>query len=183
MDSSKQAGLSFCWTAWLLVWNAASAPFDKAGFLSRCAAASKEFLDNNDCTNSLFLAANLILSLDQNDGVLLYTHSVSHAHFSDTFSLRGVQMSRTRMVQGVYSAHVISLHLTLSMLMFHPLSCCSLTVTSRPPSRLSRLHFPCRAVPDPKARVKRTSARVAGSLATSPIPRTPQVMIPKSWTR
>ena len=51
---------------------------------------------------------------------LLYTHSVSHAHFPDTFSLRGVHTSRTRMAQGVCSAHVISLHLTLSILMFHP---------------------------------------------------------------
>ena len=41
------------------------------------------------------------------DGVC--THSVSHAHFSDTVSLRDVQTSRTRMVQGVCSAHVISL--------------------------------------------------------------------------
>ena len=50
----------------------------------------------------------------------VYTRYVSHAHFSDTFSLRGVQTSRTRMAQGVCSAHVISLHLTLSILMFHP---------------------------------------------------------------
>ena len=34
--------------------------------------------------------------------------------------------------------------------------CCSRTVTSTP---RSRLHLPCRTVPDPKARVKRTSAR------------------------
>ena len=46
----------------------------------------------------------------------VYTHYVSHAHFSDTFSLRGVQTSRTRMAQGGRSAHVTSLHLTL----FHP---------------------------------------------------------------
>ena len=38
--------------------------------------------------------------------VSLYTHYVSHAHFSDTFSLRGVQTSRTRMAQGGRSAHV-----------------------------------------------------------------------------
>ena len=50
----------------------------------------------------------------------LYTHSVSHAHCSDTFSLRGVQISITRMAQGGCGAHVISLHLTLSILMFHP---------------------------------------------------------------
>ena len=47
----------------------------------------------------------------------VHTHSVSHAHFSDTFSLRGVQTSRTRTARGVCSAHVISLHLTLSILM------------------------------------------------------------------
>ena len=36
-------------------------------------------------------------------------HSVSHAHFSDTFSLRGLQTSRTRVAQGVCSAHVAPL--------------------------------------------------------------------------
>ena len=41
--------------------------------------------------------------------------------------------------------------------------CCSRTVTSTP---RSRLHLPCRTVPDPKARVKRTSARAARSSAT-----------------
>ena len=50
----------------------------------------------------------------------LYTHSVSHGHFSYTFSLRGVQTSRARMAQGVCSAHVTSLHLTFSLVMFHP---------------------------------------------------------------
>ena len=49
-----------------------------------------------------------------------YTHSVSHAHFSDTFSLRDVQTPRTRMAQGVCSAHVRSLHLTFSILNLHP---------------------------------------------------------------
>ena len=49
----------------------------------------------------------------------MYTHSVSHAHFLCTFSLRDVQ-TRTRMAQSICSAHVISLHLTLSILMFHP---------------------------------------------------------------
>ena len=44
----------------------------------------------------------------------VYTHSVSHAHFSDTFSVRDAQTPRTR------SAYVISLQLTLSILMFHP---------------------------------------------------------------
>ena len=50
----------------------------------------------------------------------VYTHSGSHAHFSDTFSLRGVQTSRTRMAPGVCSARVTSPHLTFSLLMFHP---------------------------------------------------------------
>ena len=58
--------------------------------------------------------------------------------------------------------------------------CCSRTVTS---TLRSCLHLPCRTVPDPKARVKRTSARAPRSLATWPIPRTPQVMSPKSSTR
>ena len=51
----------------------------------------------------------------------LYTHSVSHAHCLCTFSLRDVQ-TRTRMAQGVCSVCVcvISLHLALSILMFHP---------------------------------------------------------------
>ena len=47
--------------------------------------------------------------------------------------------------------------------------CCSRTVTSTP---RSRLHFPCRTVLGPKARVTRTSARAPGSFATWPIPRT-----------
>ena len=47
--------------------------------------------------------------------------------------------------------------------------CGSRTVTSRPHSCLYSL---CQTVPDPKARVERTSAR-AGSLATWPIPRAP----------
>ena len=40
--------------------------------------------------------------------------------FSDTVSSRGVRTSRTRMAQRVFSAPVISLHLTFSILMFHP---------------------------------------------------------------
>ena len=47
----------------------------------------------------------------------VHTHSVSHAHFLCTFCLRDVQTSPKRMAQGVY---VISLHLALSILMFHP---------------------------------------------------------------
>ena len=51
---------------------------------------------------------------------------------------------------------------------------------SRPHSHLHRLR---RTVPDPKARVQRTSARAARSLAPWPTPRTPQVMSPRSSTR
>ena len=49
----------------------------------------------------------------------MFTHSVSHAHFLFTFSLRDVQ-TRTRMAQGVRSANVKPLHPTFSILMFHP---------------------------------------------------------------
>ena len=45
---------------------------------------------------------------------------MSRALFSHTVSLRDEQTSRARMAQGVCSAHVISLHLALSILMFHP---------------------------------------------------------------
>ena len=110
----------------------------------------------------------------------LHILRVARTFFSDTFSVRGVQTSRTRMAQCVCSAHVISLHLTFSLSCFIHRLCCSLTVTSTP---RSRLHLPCRTVPDPKARVRRTSARAARSLAPWPIPHTPQVMSPKSSTR
>ena len=63
---------------------------------------------------------------------------------------------------------------------FIRLFCCSRTVTSRPHSCLYSL---CRTVPDPKARVKHTSARAAGSLATWPIPRTPQGCQPKEFDK
>ena len=49
------------------------------------------------------------------DGVC--THTPCHTHIF--FALFDVQ-TRTRMAQGVCSAHVISLHLTLSILMFRP---------------------------------------------------------------
>ena len=81
--------------------------------------------------------------------------------FPTQFSLRDVQTSRTRMAQGVCSA--LS-HLTISpspFSCFIRLLCCSLTVNSRPPSRLRRPRLPCRTSPDPKAWVKRTSARAA----------------------
>ena len=64
----------------------------------------------------------------------------------------------------------------------HP--CCSPTVTSTTPSRLWRPRLPCRALPDPKARVKRTSAWVPRSLATWPIPtHSTGYMSPSSPTR
>ena len=49
----------------------------------------------------------------------MYTHSVSHAHFLCTFSLRDVQTLCTRTAQNVFSVHVAYLHLALSTLMFH----------------------------------------------------------------
>ena len=62
--------------------------FDKAGFFCRYAETAKEFLDNNDCTNDLFLAAYLILSLDH-DGVLPDGFN-GPEHMSQTWeSLRG----------------------------------------------------------------------------------------------
>ena len=102
----------------------------------------------------------------------VYTPSVSRVHFSDTFSSRGVQTSRTRMAQGVCSAHVTPLHVTLSILMFHP-----------PSLLFPHGHFDTSFPSAPslpncsrsEMRVKRTSALTAGSLATWPIPRTPQV--------
>ena len=96
VDSIKQAGLSFCRTEWPVVSNAASAPFDKTGFFCRCADAAKEFLDNNDCTNDLFLAAYPILSLDQNDGVLADGFN-SPEHMSQPWeSLRGCSTFLTK---------------------------------------------------------------------------------------
>ena len=96
MDSIKQAGLSFCRTEWSVVSNAASAPFDKAGFFCRYAEAAKEFLDKNDCTNDLFLAAYPILSLYQNDGVLPDGFK-SPQHMSQTWeSLKGCSTFLTK---------------------------------------------------------------------------------------
>ena len=58
MGSIKKTGLSFCRTEWSVVSDAASAPFDKAGFFFWYAEVAKEFLDNNGCTNDLFAAAH-----------------------------------------------------------------------------------------------------------------------------
>ena len=81
----------------------------------------------------------------------------------------------------VFAACRISISISLSLFscsIRHP--CCSRTVTSTPRSRPHRLR---RALPDPKARVKRTSARAPRSLATWPILCTPQVMSPKRLAR
>ena len=49
------------------------------------------------------------------------THTPCRTHILlCTFSLRDVSTSRTRMAQGVCSVYVTSLHLALSILMFHP---------------------------------------------------------------
>ena len=50
----------------------------------------------------------------------VHTLRVARTFFSDTVSLRDVQTLRARVAPGVCSAHVISLFLTLSTLMFHP---------------------------------------------------------------
>ena len=100
----------------------------------------------------------------------VHTHTLlSHAHF-----LCVTYRHRVRAWLKVFA--VCMSHISISLSLFscfirHP--CCSRTVTSTPRSRPHRLR---RALPDPKARVKRTSARAPGSLATWPIPRTPQVM-------
>ena len=120
------------------------------------------------------------------------THSVSHANFSNTISLRDVQTTRTRipctlsmceytrMAQGVCSAHVISLHLSLSILMFHALSLLFPDGHFETTFLIAQSSSNCIR---PKSTVKSTSARAPRSLATWPIPRTPQVMIPRSSTR
>ena len=75
---------------------------------------------------------------------VVHAHSVSHAHFSDTISLRDVQTSRARLTQGVCGPPVISLH---------PSSNCT-----RPQSA-GQSFF---------------GTRAPRSLASWPIPRTPQ---------
>ena len=71
-----------------VVSNAATAPCDKAGFFCRCAEAAKESMDNNDCTNDVFLAAHPILVLDQNGGVLPDGFNSSKHMFQTWDSLR-----------------------------------------------------------------------------------------------
>ena len=63
---------------------------------SRNAELATEFPDNNDCTNALFLAANQILSVDQNDGVFPGRFS-SPEHVARTWeSLRGCSTFLTK---------------------------------------------------------------------------------------
>ena len=100
-------------------------------------------------------------------GECTHTPCLTHIFFC-TFSLRDVQI-RTPMAQGVCSVYVISLHIALSILMFHPPSLLfphghfDTTIPSAPSSS---------SFTRQKTRVKRTSARAPGSLATWPIPRT-----------
>ena len=103
------------------------------------------------------------------------THTLlSHAHFS---ALRCVHphifmrvnthawLKDLNKVFAVCMSHIsVSLSLS-SCVTLHP--CCSRTVTSTPRSRPHRFR---RAQPDPKARVKRTTAWAPRSLATWPIP-------------
>ena len=103
-------------------------------------------------------------------------------HIFLTASLRGVQTSTythgSRCLQCGLSYRSISPS-PFSCFISRP--CCSRTVTSKP---YSRRHCPRRTFPlILKARVKRTSARAPRSLATWPIPRTPQVMSPRSSTK
>ena len=66
---------------------------------------------------------------------LVYTHSVSPAHFSDTFSLRGVQTSRTPVARGClrYACrHLFIISPSPFSCFTRPCSCCSLTVSSTP---------------------------------------------------
>ena len=72
----------------------------------------------------------------------------------------------------VWMSHISVSPFLLSCFVRRP--CCSRTVTSTPRSRPHRLR---RALPDRKARVKRTSARAPRSLATWPIPRTSHLLM------
>ena len=92
------------------------------------------------------------------------THNLCRTHiFSDTVSLRGVHTSRTRMAQGVCSAHVVSpSHPLLSHVSSTVLAVSAWSLRDQIP----RLHRLRRTVTDLKALVWRTSARAARSLAT-----------------
>ena len=101
------------------------------------------------------------------------THSVSFAHFSDTFSLRGVGTSRTRMGSRClqYACH-ISHHLTFSVLMFHPPSLLF------PHGHFETTFLFAQSLPNCFPIRKRGSSALPherrGVLATWPIPHTPQ---------
>ena len=103
---------------------------------------------------------------------VVHTHDASHAHvFWHSFFAWRTDIAYTH---GSLEFAVRMAHISISLSLFscfirHP--CCSSSVTSTPRSRPHRLR---RTVLDPKARVKRTSARAPRSLATWPIPRTPQ---------
>ena len=106
-----------------------------------------------------------------------YTHSA----VARTFSLRNVQISRTRMAQGlsVMKRFVAFCMSCLSVSpspfsCFNRRPCCSLTATFSAP------HL-CRALPAPKARGMRTPTR--GALSIGQIQRTPQVMSPSCSTK
>ena len=105
----------------------------------------------------------------------MYTHSVSHAHFFLIQFLCVTYRPRAHVWLRAFAVRTSHLSISPSPLScFIRLPCCSLAVTSRPPSRLRRPRLPCRTVPDPKAQVKRTSVRAARRLAAWSIPRTPQ---------
>ena len=103
----------------------------------------------------------------------LYSHTPCRTHiFRHIFFER-----RTHRVRTWLKVCAVRMSLSLSISL-SPLSCfilrlcCSRTVISRPPSFLLRPRLPCRTSPDLKAKVKRTSARGPGKLATWPIQRT-----------
>ena len=98
-----------------------------------------------------------------------YTHTPCRTHF---FSAHfpcvtcGDRVHAWLAVFAVCMSHISVSPSPYSCFICRP--CCSHTVTSTPRSRPHRLR---RALPDPRARVERTSARAPGSLATWPIPR------------
>ena len=80
--------------------------------------------------------------------VLLCTHSCRTHIFLTHFLCMAYRRLK------VFAAHMSYLSISpFPCTCFIRFPCCSLTVTSRPPSRPWRLHLPCRVVPDPKKRV------------------------------
>ena len=76
--------------------------------------------------------------------------------------------------KGMCSAHVVTLHLTFSLLMFHPSAQLPSDNLLAPRVSLSYSRNSCWVYPDPKSRVRRTSATVKMTLATWPTCPTPQ---------